>query len=296
MKTITNITGFVTAVREAMERRLPDYEVREISVTKMNDLTLEGLTARLKGETAGATVYLNRAFEEHINGEKSIEAVADSMAEVILGSRGMAPVRSCEELDLSFENIRDLLSVRLISSELNKVYLEDKPHRFVADDLVLVAEIDLGNDYSTVITNSMAEDYDILELFDTAVGNMEKRFPAVLTSLEGAIFGDRANVLESGDRGHIEGMYVLTVDEHRFGASALAYEGLLRRIHELMGSDFYILPSSTDETIILKADGTADVRALKDMVIQANQTVVERADWLSNNVYISDADGLHRVA
>lgn len=295
MKTITNITEFVTAVKEAMECRLPNYEVSKISVTKMNDLKLEGLTARSEGEIAGATVYLNSAFEEHKNGERSIEAIADSMAEVILDSKGMAPVRKCADLDLSFENIRDLLTVRLISSEFNKIYLEDKPHRVVADDLVLVAEINLGNNYSTVITNSMAEDYDIIELFDTAVNNMEKRFPAVLTSLEGAIFGERVNVLEDGNKEPVEGMYVLTVDDHSFGASTLAYEGLLDKIHDLMGN-VYILPSSTHETIIIKADGTTAVKELKDMVMQANQTVVDRADWLSNNIYISDAAGLHRVA
>ena len=142
----------------------------------------------------------------------------------------------------------------------------------------------------------MAEDYDIIDLFDTAEENMKALYPAKLISLEGALLGEGRNILES-DEEPMEGLYTLMIDGlHSFGASTLAYEGVAEKIRELFGSGYYILPSSLHEVIILKDDGTADEKGLKDMVVQANSTVVDPSDVLSDSVFYFGDDGLRRVA
>ena len=117
-----------------------------------------------------------------------------------------------------------------------------------------------------------------------------------MMSLESAIFGNGRNVLDSDDV-DIEGLYTLMIDgDHSCGASTLAYKGIAERIRDLFGSGYFILPSSLHEVILLKDDGTASVASLKDMVEQANRSVVAPMDILSDSVFYFGDEGLRRVA
>ena len=292
MTTITNIKEFVKAVKAVMESNLPDYEIAEQDVVKMNDIVNHGLYARRNSENAGATVYLDDAFR---SGE-DINSVADTLTNIVLEAEKYKPVTAESDFDFSFEAIKDMLTLRLVDTEKNEVYLAEHPHRNIGAGLAVVAEINVGNDYSIVVSNSIAKEYDIEVLFDTAEENMRTLYPAKMISLTDAIFGEGRNILDSDDE-NIEGLYTLMIGEmHNFGASTLAYKGVAERIRNLFGSAYYILPSSLHEVIILKDDGTANVADLKEMVEQANNTVVAPSDVLSDSVFHYGADGLRRVA
>lgn len=288
-----NFNTFAETVKAEMGKVLVDFDITEQSIVKMNDMRLHGVVARRRGEDAGATLYLDSAFEDYRNGE-SIEDIVMPMINTILTADRCKP--TTQDLDLSFDSIKDRLSIRLIDTERNKEYLKEHPYREIGAGLAIVAEIQMGNDYSIVITNSIAEDYDTELLFDTAIGNMQSRHSAKLQSLEGAIFGEDRNVLAEGDD-HIEGMYTLMLEDMpSFGASVLAYKGVGERISKMYGGAFFILPSSLHEVILLKADEGVSAEKLKAMVVQANHTVVDPQDVLSDSVFYYGTDGLSRVA
>ena len=52
-----------------------------------------------------------------------------------------------------------------------------------------------------------------------------------------------------------------------------------------VGTDFFILPSSIHECIILPADSGMDSQQLETMVCEVNETQVEKEERLSNSVY-----------
>lgn len=291
MKT-TTIREFIKAVMAVMENILDDYEIEEKDVVKMNDVINHGICARRKGENAGPTVYLDDAFER---GE-DIVIVATTLSGIILEADGNKPVTADGDFDFSFEAIKDKLTVRLVDTEKNRAYLEEHPHREIGAGLAVIAEINIGDEYSVVVTNDIAKDYDLDMLFDTAMENMMALYPAQMVSLESAIFGDGRNILDSNDE-DIEGMYTLMIDgAHSFGASTLAYKGVAEKVRRLFGSGYFILPSSLHEVILLKDDGTANADNLKAMVIEANRTVVAPMDVLSDSVFYFGDSGLRRVA
>ena len=160
--------------------------------------------------------------------------------------------------------------------------------------LALVAQIEMDNDSATaVVNNSMAEEYDLDLLFDAALSNAEASYPAEMISLSGALFGDDTNMLETNLKA--DGPYVLRTST-LFGASTLAYKGVLDAVKDRFDGDFYILPSSIHETILMKDDENADLSRLKEMVTQANTTVVDPDEVLSDSVFHYGSDGLRRVA
>lgn len=288
----TDFTRFTETVKAGMSRHLKDYDITDVVVTKLNDIKLQGIVARHMGENAGATIYLDGAFKDYTNGE-DLESIIDSMVDVVRYADVHRPAAT--NMDITFDSIRDDLSLRLIDTELNREYLTEHPHREIGAGLAVVADVDMGDGYRFVITDSIAEDYDETILFDTAMQNMVSKHRAKLQSLEGALFGEDRNLLDEGFR-HIEGMHTLMLEGMDcFGACVLAYEGVAEQIREMYGGDYFILPSSLHEVILVGDDGSMRGEDLKQMVMQANRTVVEPSDVLSDSVFHFGAKGLQRV-
>lgn len=289
--TTTSIRDFVKAVKAVMETMLDGFELEEKDIVKMNDIINHGLIARRRGENAGATVYLDEAFSR---GE-DIDSVARDLAGIVLEADSHKPVTADSNFDFSFDSIKDKLTLRLLDIERNTAYLMEHPCREIGAGLAVVAEINVGDEYSIVVNNDIARDYDLDVLFDTATANMTALYPAQMISLESAIFGNGRNVLDSNDE-DIDGMYTLMSDGlHCFGASTLAYKGVAEKVRRLFGSGYFILPSSLHEVILLKDDGTARASDLKAMVTEANHTVVAPYEVLSDSVFYYDGE-IRRVA
>lgn len=291
----TTFTKFAQNVISEMSRQLEGFELTEQSIIKMNDITLHGITARRKGCDSAPTVYLDSAYDDYCNGA-SLDSIINSFVDTVLNAEPMTPIKTTAELDMHFDSIKDKLTARLIDTELNQMYLQRHPYGYVGAGLALIAEINLGNGYRCVITNDIVKQYDleISEVLTTAIENMEKRYPATLMSLESAIFGGTDNVLDGN--GYIDTMGTLMIDgADGFGATAIAYKGMGDRIRELIG-DYYILPSSLHELIVLRDNGTYDTAELKNMVMSANSSVVDESDRLSDSVFHFGAEGLRRIA
>ena len=74
------------------------------------------------------------------------------------------------------------------------------------------------------------------------------------------------------------------------GAAVVDYPGFMDDIADKVGGDFFVLPSSIHELLIIKDDGTQNFRDLETMVREVNASVVDSSDRLSDNVYHFDND------
>lgn len=292
----TTFTKFAQTVITELQNILTDYVISEQSVTKHNDITLHAVTVRHTDSDTAPTMYLDAFYEDFQNGY-SIESIVNTIAEAVINAETITPITNGRDLDMSLDAIRDKLTVRLIDSELNQNYLRSHPYGFVGAGLAVVAEVNLDGNYKCVITNELAEQYglEMSEVFAIALENMESRYPARLMNMEDSLLGNYSNIL-AGD-GEFMTMGTLMSDgTNGFGAIAIAYNGIADKIREIVGN-YYILPSSLHELIILPDSGCYDTAELKNMVVTANKTVVDESDILSNSVFYYGSDGiLSRVA
>ena len=83
-------------------------------------------------------------------------------------------------------------------------------------------------------------------------------------------------------------MYVLTNDTKVNGAAAILNDDIRQEIAEKVG-DFYMLPSSIHETLIIPKDAGMEFKELEQMVQEVNQTQVAPGERLSDHVYEYDA-------
>jgi hypothetical protein len=84
-------------------------------------------------------------------------------------------------------------------------------------------------------------------------------------------------------------MYVATVPDKVHGAGVLAYENFMDMAAERAGGDFFILPSSLHEVLIVPDNGNVKLEDLENMVKEVNATQVAPQDKLTDSVYHYDS-------
>ena len=88
-----------------------------------------------------------------------------------------------------------------------------------------------------------------------------------------------------------ETMYVATVPDKNSGAGVIAYQDFMDQAAERVGGDFFVLPSSINEILLVPDNGDMTADALRDMVKDVNAKEVSPEERLSDNVYHYDSKG-----
>ena len=114
----------------------------------------------------------------------------------------------------------------------------------------------------------------------------------ILTSLLIGIKKDVLDELQQGITYTGENiLYVLTNQIRSFGASVILYDGCLEMIGKYLGDNYFVLPSSIHEVIIMpeKKAPWGGV-GLSEMVQEINRTQVDDEDVLSDYAYYYDCE------
>ena len=296
-----DIKEFIKTIKEELPDFLPDdvYEdltIDDVEVAKMNDQKLHGLTFRPKGSDAAPTLYVDDLYERHQNGEDLGFLLID-LANRYEEARH-APVPP--DIDISWDKVMDNLSFRLLEKRRNTDFLANMPYADVGNGLALIVDInmpgDRNGDWRIAVNHGVMEalGVDKETLFFKAMDDVLVNDPPVLSDMTQALFSpekdnllDRTDPIDPSDLG---GMYVLTTESGNLGASALFYPDVQEKAAELMGSGYYVLPSSVHECILVPDTAGHNEKDLCAMVKEANRTVVEPKDVLSDNVYHFDKD------
>lgn len=296
-----DIREFREKIKEELPGHMPEELVESITlesveISKMNDQKLYGITVKEKGSNMAPTLYVNEFYERYQDGE-DLEQLITEFAE---RTEGSVHVQGPPETDLTWDSVKDSLSVRLLEKSRNKEFLSNMPYADVGNGLALTADINLPGDskgeWKAAVTHSLLESLGVDKetLFASAMESAVVYDPPVLMDMSTAVFGiGEGNMLDMTEPiapEDIGRMYVLTTKGGRIGACALFYPEVKEKMAELFGSGYYILPSSTHEVIIVPDDPSIVPKDLTAMVKHANEFIVEPQDVLSDNVLHYDRD------
>ncbi len=303
-----NMTLSMDCFMEELKNRLNEYYKDEYSVsikimTKNNDRVRHGLSILKRGANVSPTIYLDEAYADYIAGRKSLGEVA---SEVIATRRECKEYVDFEaEQYLDYEWVRSRLGIRLIGRSLNHKMLKNIPHVDFSDmAIIFYVEIDddnIGRGAIVVRKEHMDEwSINIKRLYTDAMNNaMQKEQPVLedmmtmLMDIYTRRYGEEGsedfkavlNEIKEGTKERSR-MYVLSNQSKNNGASVIAYPGMLHDIGESLGCDFYILPSSIHELIILPViDDTEHGYRLSELVKEVNETKLDPENVLSNHAY-----------
>lgn len=208
-----------------------------------------------------------------------------------------------------FSSVKDKINCRLINGERNAEYLSDKPHTMV-DDLAVTYHIDLGDTAqghaTTPVTNALMEMYGVStqELHGVALSNMDTLSPPSFKSMSetmqelimpdmlsnGMSREEAADVIKTMFPPELDdGMYVLTNQRKHHGAAVMLSQKTMDEITEKVGKEYFILPSSIHEVLIVPKKEGMELSDLEGMVRDVNGTQVALPEQLSDHVYAYDA-------
>lgn len=281
----------VNKIREFLPESFANASVELQSVVKNNDLKLTGLTIRSADSNISPTIYLEQFYDEYQSG-KDMGRILSNIADVRIRNEIKEVFDVTQITD--FEQVKDAIAPRLMNQKWNEDLLKLRPHKFVADLAVtyhILLKQDINGTASVPVTNALMESWGVNSdtLHELAIKNLPVLLPSTFQSMSSVLFGmlgdtEEADDILAGISSQDEVMFVLSNDKKMHGAAALLDKKIMQTIIEKFG-DFYILPSSIHECIVVKATAEMDVNTLTSMVQDVNLEQVAVDERLSDHVY-----------
>ena len=178
----------------------------------------------------------------------------------------------------------------LINYEQNEELLIKVPHRKFLDLAIVMLRADRRECAPADCEYITSDDLQALGLSE-AKAFMKAKLSG--QDLGGIYFAPISETLEflSGRAAPfwVPGMYILSNLQFCYGAAIMTYGGLLSAIYDSIGTDFFVIPSSINELIIMEDCGGDDYGDYLEEILR----IVNRMDctdqqFLSDNVYYYD--------
>ena len=305
--------------REKVKETLPDFltddlrnaEIKDTAVNKLQGESYSGISVTPEGSSVGVSINLEDAFLDYQTGDQ-FTAVMNRLADTLVGTLGER-----EQFDLGFLSdysaVKEMLTMEVVGKDQNAEMLQSVPHQEM-EDLAAVYRIDLGdteNGNATVlITNEMLRNYGITpdQLHQDAIDAAHQTMKYSIRGMDEVLMGMAQSMGIDQEQPVMfsSPLYVATTERDMFGAGVLCAKGIKDKscciwqetarsgnaalpLAEKLDGNFYVLPSSVHEILLLPDRFAPEYQLLKEMVQDVNANEVDPKDRLSDNVYHYDA-------
>lgn len=282
-----NYQQFVSAVEQLVKQQISDNMSVGVHTTlKNNGKSRVGIIVSEKGMNVSPTIYLEEYFEQ-FQREHSLDTIVKSILKLYQEIR-VEQVWDTERLQ-EYACVRSKVVYKLIHAEENTELLEQIPY-IPYLDLAIVFYILLdANRFGTasiLLTNELMELWGVEkeELYKTAHQNTKRLLAPEFRTMQ-SVVKELMGEQEQDEEKTEDFMYVLTNRFRSFGAACILYDGFLETVGNQLEENFYVLPSSVHEVIIVPESKSPNRVDLEEMIEEINHTQVEEEEILSNRAY-----------
>lgn len=256
---------------------------------KNNGVERVGLTITDKRVNISPTIYLEEYYKQFEN-EISIEDIVESVLEVYheVKFEHTWQVHTVKD----FEIMRSKIVYKLIHAAKNETLLQNMPYIAYLDFAIvfyILFEVDESGTATIPITHELIQLWGVSldEIQQNAFRNAPTLLPAIFKPMQ-IVIDELMGTNYSEEKFTEDLMFVLTNSLRSFGAACILYDGMLDKISEEIGENYYILPSSIHEMIIIPESNSPSRAHLNEMIAEVNQTQVDDEEFLSECVYYYD--------
>lgn len=287
-----NYQQFITIVKNKVAQQLnEDISLQVHTALKNNSKERVGLTITDKRINISPTIYLEEYYKQFEDG-MPISHIVDSIINVYHEVKF--------EHDWNIQTVKDFelmhpkIVYKLILANKNELLLQSMPFIAYLDFAIvfyILFEIDESGTATIPITHELMKIWNVSldEIEQYAFQNAPQLLPAVFKPMKVVIDELLGTKFQHEDCAE-ELMYVLTNSLKSFGAACILYDGMLDEISKQLGENFYILPSSIHEMIIIPESNSPSRAHLDEMITDVNQTHVAEEELLAEHVYYYNRD------
>ena len=295
----------VNEIRKYLPEEYTDASIVTESITKNNDTKLTALIIRKKGVNIAPTIYIDEYYQHYSRGGL-FEDILQEIATIRIENDVECNFEIEEITD--FENCKHKILPRLINAAWNESLLDERPHILMAD-LAVVFYIELLRNSEGVmsvgITYGIADTWSVSteELYQIAIDNLTAAHLGKIDSMKNVIrelllpdvpeldYRDEAEALLRNMLPPEDKIYIVTNKDRNLGACELLDKVAMQEIIEKVGENFFVLPSSIHECLIVATNNDEFVKSyLEDLVRTINCERVDPRDRLSDNIYRYDKE------
>lgn len=284
-----NYQQFIEEVERRVKEKIKGNETITVYIhtaVKNNGKERKGITVSEKGIHISPTIYLEEYFQQFQEG-KPIEKIVEKILQLYEEVKCSYP---CEESLLqNYEELKGKFACKLIHRGKNEKLLNDIPYVPWMDLAIVVFVLLEVSPYGTATVLVRKEHLEIwglteAQLFDEAKKNTPILLPYQFCPMRKLLREICPYAVDEGEEEE-ESLYVLSNKLRSFGAASMLYEGILEKVGQKLGENYYILPSSIHEVIVVPESKSPVKQDLEEMVREINETQVEEEEVLSDRVY-----------
>lgn len=275
-----NYTEFMNAMLCEIRGQI-GVEVRTelYTVTKNNGTRRTGILFKQTDSNLAPTIYLEEFYQKYLQGQQ-VPDLADSICNIYQEIR-VKKTCDCQNL-FDFNHVKEHIVYKLIRRDANEELLKQIPYEPFLD-LAVVYYIQIDNtrfgSAAIQIRNEHLRYWRVEkeEIQRLAEKNTPRIYPVQIQQI-------------------VRFMYVATNQQCSLGAAVMRYPNLWEKVRGMIGEDFYILPSSIHEVILVPESFGMEPERMAEMVKEINQIGVAPEEVLSDSVYYFDGEEIRIVA
>ena len=268
---------------KAMKKRYPDAKIVRQSRFKFNEIK-QGIVIETQGNIQ-PIVYPDNLYEAY-------QRVEDM--DLVLNSIDLAieydKMNMFKEMVKDWEQVRKYIFPYIVNLEKNQLCMDCHDYVYKTKlDFAYGVYVELPDDDGcacVTITNELLKLWEVseVEVFDVAEHNAKYSVRPMSEVIKELMAGQDFECDELKE----ELMYVVTNERKHRGAAAMFDLELLKQTAEELDSDFFILPSSMHELILVPASSAPSKEFLREAIVDVNRCQQTEEDYLSDNVYYYD--------
>lgn len=275
-----NYTEFMNAMLCEIRGQV-DAQVRTelYTVTKNNGTRRTGILFKQEDSNLAPTIYLEEFYQKYLKGQQ-VPDLADSICSIYQEIR-VKKTCDCQNL-FDFNQVKEHIVYKLIRRDANEELLKQIPYESFLD-LAVVYYIQIDNtrfgSAAIQIRNEHLRYWRVEkeEIRRLAEKNTPRIYPVQIRQI-------------------VRFMYVATNEQCSLGAAVMRYPDFREKVRGMIRGDFYILPSSIHEVILVPESFGLEPERMQEMVKEINQTGVAPEEVLSDSVYYFDGEEIRIVA
>ena len=278
---------------EALSPKYGSMEIRPTEVEKIDGRSYKGLSVGRPGDDLRFTTNLSSSYNEIMLGRSYASVLSRTISET---QRRLDQMPSIDKkLLTSYERLKSNIVMEFAGLTYDRKLLQRVPHTDMAD-MSIIYRVFLGagpgGAMTALITNKQLDALGVTpeQLHRDAMVSSPQLMPPLLRPMD-QVLAEMSGTDELPPPG--PPFYVASTLDKHVGAVVIAYPGFLDQAVSEVGSQFFILPSSRHEVLLLADTGEFSSAVLREMVMAINQQEVMPEDRLSDNIY--HYDGIARI-
>ncbi len=279
----------VTKLLEKIYGEVVEPEIRKVIKTNEEKV---GITFKPKTGDKAPTIYPEDYSREWVNGNH--EQVLKSQAKLIHESIS----KKLKLPELTPEEARKHITLNLVNTEMNPELLSRTPHmEILGGELSAIPRWRIDEQSSFIVNNELTSRMgltpeEVMQMGQKNIDQQQFSIRPMQEVLQDMMGGDPIGVMQSPDEPQI---MVVTNSQNFQGSNALLSDATLQEVHQKIGGDYAVLPSSIHEVLCVPITEKMRPDDLRAMVKEVNVGVVDATERLSDEIFKFNGETLSLV-